>query len=71
MKIESWDSIPDGATVIEDTYNEVYTVFTGKDGLRYIRQIAWRVGNKPVPFNEMVLDFEPNCVYDQPWYRIA
>lgn len=71
MKIESWNQVPDGATIIEDTYNEVYTVFTGTDGLRYIRQIAWRMGDKPVPLYERVLDFEPNCMYDQPWYRIV
>jgi hypothetical protein len=71
MEIESWNQVPDGATVIEDTYNEVYTVFTGTDGLRYIRQIGWQIGDKPVPLNERVLDFEPNCMYDQPWYRIA
>ncbi len=70
MYINSWNEVPDGATVIEDTYNEVYTVFT-KDGKRYIRQIGWQVGNKPVlDDSERELNFSPNALYDQPWIRI-
>ena len=74
MYIDDWDSVPDGATVIEDTYNEVYTIFT-RDGERWLRQTGWQVARKgiepPVPENnERVIDFEPNCTYDQPWIRI-
>jgi len=69
MYINHWNEVPDGATVIEDTYNEVYQVFT-KDGKRYLRQVGWQVGDKPVPEYERPIDFEPNCIYDQPWIRI-
>jgi hypothetical protein len=65
--IEDWNDVPDGAIVIEDTYNEVYEIFT-RDGKRWIRQVGWQVGDKPVPENtDRVLDFEPNCTWDQPW----
>lgn len=69
MYINSWSNVPDGARVIEDTYNEVYQVFT-RDGQRYLRQVGWQVGNKPIPEYERPIDFEPNCPYDQPWIRI-
>ena len=69
MYIQNWNEVPDGATVIEDTYNEVYRVFT-KDGQKWLRQVGWQVGNKPVPEWERPCDFEPDCIYDQPWIRI-
>lgn len=69
MYIDNWNHVPDGARVIEDTYNEVYTIFT-KDGKRYLRQVGWQVGDKPVPEYERPIDFEPNAMYDQPWIRI-
>lgn len=64
--IDDWSEVPEGGIIIEDTYNEVYEVFI-KDGKRWIRQIGWQVGDKPVPSFERLLDFEPNCTYDQPW----
>ncbi len=69
MYINSWDEVRDGATVVEDTYNEVYCVFT-RDGKKWLRQIGWQGGNQPVPEYERPCDFEPNCIYDQPWIRI-
>jgi len=72
MKIEDWNDVPDGARVIEDTYNEVYTIFT-RGGKKWLRQTGWCGGrnNPPIPENnERVIDFEPNCTWDQPWYRI-
>ena len=72
MKIEDWDDVPDGARVIEDTYNEVYTVFT-RDDKKWLRQTGWCGGrnNPSIPENsERVIDFEPNCTWDQPWYRV-
>ena len=69
MYIDNWNIVPDGARVIEDTYNEVYVVFS-KDGQKWLRQIGWQVGDKPVPDYERLCDFEPNCRYDQPWIRI-
>jgi hypothetical protein len=69
MYINSWDEVPDGAWIIEDTYNEVYEVFT-EEGKRYIRQVAWQHGNRPVPENVRLLDFEPNAPYNQPWIRL-
>lgn len=70
MYIESWNMVPDGARVVEDTYNEVYVVFT-RDGKKWLRQVGWQVGDKPVPENyERPCDFQPNCTWDQPWIRI-
>lgn len=70
MCIYSWSDVPDGARVIEDTFNEVYEVFT-KDGRRWLRQVGWQVGDKPVPDYECPCDFDPACTYNQPWYRIG
>lgn len=71
MYIDDWNDVPDGATVIEDTYNEVYEIFS-KNGLRYLRQTGWQVGDKPVPADSLrLIDFEPNCAYDQPWIRLT
>lgn len=64
--IENWSDVPVGARVIEDTYNEVYEVFM-KDGERWLRQVGWQIGDKPVPELERPADFSPNCIYDQPW----
>lgn len=69
MYIDSWELVPDGAVVIEDTYNEVYEVFT-KDGKRFLRQVGWQVGDKPVPDHVREIDFSPNSIYDQPWIRL-
>lgn len=69
MYINNWNEVPDGARVIEDTYNEVYTIFT-RDGKRYLRQVGWQIGDKPVHEYERPIDFEPNAMYDQPWIRI-
>lgn len=74
MYINNWNEVPDGATVIEDTYPEIYTVFT-RNGKRWLRQIGWQTAPNqkapPIPENnERECDFEPNCTYDQPWIRI-
>ncbi len=70
MDIFDWNDVPDGAIVIEDTYNEVYEVFI-KNGKKWIRQIDWQIGDKDIPENnERLCDFDPVCIYDQPWYRI-
>ncbi len=67
MYITSWNSVPVGSTVIEDTYNEVYQVFM-KDGEKWLKQIGWQYGNKEIPAdNERPCDFDPACIYDQPW----
>lgn len=67
--IESWYDVPDGMAVAEDTFNEVYRLFT-QNGVRYIRQVGWLRGKAPIPENVRELDFEPNCMYDQPWYTL-
>lgn len=41
-----------------------------KDGQRWLRQVGWQIGDKPVPQLERPIDFEPDCMYDQPWIRI-
>lgn len=69
MYINNWNQVPDGAKVIEDTYNEVYTIFT-RDGKRYLRQVGWQIGDKPALEGERLIDFEPNAPYNQPWIRI-
>lgn len=71
MEITDWDLVPDGTRVIEDTYNEIYEVFT-KDGYKWLRQVGWQVGNRPILLNEeRPCDFDPACMYDQPWYTIG
>jgi len=66
--IEDWNEVPDGEVIIEDCYNEIYEIFS-RDGKRWIRQIGWAIGDDPIPKNtERLLDFEPNCTWDQPWY---
>jgi len=68
--IDDWTDVPDGSTVIEDTYNEIYIIFT-RDGERWLRQTGWHIGDKPIPAdNERIIDFEPNCTWDQPWIWI-
>lgn len=66
MYIYNWNEVPDGAHVIEDTYNEVYEVFT-RDGKKWLRQVGWQVNHHPVPEYERPCDFDPHCTYDQPW----
>jgi len=70
--IDDWGDVPDGSLVIEDTYPEMYTIFT-RDGKRWLRQIGWQNNcNKPIPDDdERIIDFEPNCTYDQPWIWIS
>ena len=70
MYIDSWNEVPDGSEVIQDTYNEVYTISTNENYERVLTQIGWQVGDKPVPESQRVIDFEPDCPYDQPWLRI-
>jgi hypothetical protein len=71
MYINSWSDIPDGATVIQDTWPERYLIFT-RDGKRFLRLI----GPENIPHidakigEEREIDFEPNCIYDQPWIRL-
>lgn len=66
--IHSWNDVPDGTKVIEDTYNEVWKIFTTNDG-RFLKQVGWQMGNKPVPEDNIIwIDFEPDCTWDQPWY---
>ena len=68
--ITSWDSVPDGATVIEDTYNEVYTIFT-RNGQRWLRHIGWQVPSKrPITGEERMIDWDSQPYMDQPWIRI-
>jgi hypothetical protein len=69
-EIRNWNDVPDGSRVVEDTYNELYEVFT-KDGIKWLVQVGWQVGNQPVPDYCRPCDFEPNCMYDQPWYIIS
>lgn len=68
--ISNWESVPEGTTVIEDTYNEIYVVFE-KNNEKWLRQIGWRVGDKEVPETERPCDFEPNCQWDQPWFTVS
>ncbi len=69
--ITDWNELPDGARVVEDTYNEIYVVFS-RDGQKWLRQVGWQTGSAPVPQNsERPCDFEPNCTWDQPWYRVG
>lgn len=70
MEINNWNKVPDGAHVIEDTYNEVYEIFT-KESERWLRQVGWQIGGHPVPNNyERLIDWDPQPYMDQPWYRI-
>jgi hypothetical protein len=72
--ITSWASVPDGATVIEDTYNEVYTIFT-RNGQRWLRHVGWQVPNKcggsPITGVERLIDWDPQPYMDQPWIRLS
>lgn len=72
--IENWNQVPNGTLVIEDTYNELYRL-ERKDGVPILYHIGWRYTfGKPIEDFESrdlnpprQIDFEPNCMYDQPW----
>ena len=74
--INNWNEVPDGAFVIEDTYNELYVLKHDKDmQFPILLHVGWQVSfGKPEKFVDRPLgkprlaDFEPNCMYDQPWY---
>ena len=67
LYIDDWNSVPDGDVVVEDTYPEVYVIFT-REGKRWLRQIGWQGKARALPkHNERIIDFEPNCTWDQPW----
>ncbi len=61
MYITDWNQVPYSAEVIEDTYPEVYVVIE-KNGEKWLRELTTG--------EERPCDFEPNCIYDQPWIRI-
>ena len=75
--VSGWSSVPNGTLVVEDTYNELYVLFRKKDKMYPIlRHIGWRyahikrkevVNNLPL-HDDREADFEPDCIYDQPWY---
>lgn len=68
--IDNWHSLPDGSRVIEDTYNEIYEVFT-KNGEKWLRQVAWQIPDeRPISKDERRIDWEASAFMDQPWYRI-
>jgi len=65
MYIESWSDLPDGARIVEDTYNEIYTVFT-RNGKKWIRHTGWQNPRttKSPSLAERELDFEPQGYMD-------
>ena len=74
MYINNWNEVPDGARVIQDTYLEVYEVFT-KNGKRYLRIVDFETKSKNKERlqsigEEIEIDFNPDCIYDQLWIRI-
>lgn len=70
-KIEDWDSIPDGSRIFEDTYNEIYEVFT-RAGQKWLRQVAWQIPtNQPISKVERRIDWQSDAFMDQPWFRIS
>ncbi len=72
MYINNWNEVPDGAKVIEDTYPEVYEIFT-KNGKRYLRVVGSQVPSsrvKSIIGEEMEIDFELSANGEQPWIRI-
>lgn len=70
--INSWDEVKDGTVVVEDTYPEIYVIFT-KDGSRYLRHIGWQTRKMPERKldPDRKIDFEPNATYDQPWFWLG
>lgn len=73
MYIKSWNDVKDGARVIEDTYNEIYQIST-RDGKRYLTIVGSQIPSARVDKligQERVIDFEPTCIYDQPWIEIS
>lgn len=71
MYINAWEHVPDGSRIVEDTYNEVYEIFT-RDGKRYIRQVGWQVPTtRAIDPYERELTFFPNAPYSQPWVVVG
>lgn len=71
VPIYSWEEVPIGARVFEDTFNQVYTFFE-REGALWLKQTGWQCGDKPIPENnEKVIDFEPHALYNQPWYQFV
>lgn len=71
--IDDWSEIPDNSIVVEDTYNEIYVIFS-KDGKRYLKQVGWQIpidGDdakyRKMEKRDREIDFSPNAMYDQPW----
>ena len=74
MYIQNWDHVPDGSRVIQDTFNEVYIVST-ENGKRYLTVVGFQIQrdgweNDERLGNKVEIDFDPNCIYDQPWIRL-
>lgn len=71
MYIRTWDDVPVGARVIEDTYNEVYEVIM-HEGKKALKQVGWQLSwtTKPISDVIRIIDFDPNAPYDQPWIRL-
>ena len=73
-EIHNWHEVEDGDLVTEDCYPEIYEVFM-RDGKPWIYQVGWEVKTtKPVPPREKTerpCDFDPQFMYDQPWYRVG
>jgi hypothetical protein len=79
--IKNWNDVHDGTRVIEDTYNELYELkFEKVDGATdkwpVLYHIGWRYCNNDVVRQKLekrgldeprVVDFDPDCMYDQPW----
>jgi len=73
--ISSWKEIPDGAKVIEDTYNEIYVVGT-EDNKRTLTVVDFQIRPKNWKRDKrlgkvITINFDPNCAYDQPWLRLT
>jgi hypothetical protein len=75
VAINAWNEVPNGCYVFEDTYNELYQLFND-DGEPTLHHVGWRYP----PSNRQKergldpprrVDFEPNFMYDQPWFREA
>ena len=70
MYIRDFKTLPDGAKVIEDTYNEIYEVFT-KNDKQYLRVVGSQVPSDKIRIGEVrLIDFSPDCIGEQPWIRI-
>ena len=73
MYIKSWNDVPAGAKVIQDTYNEVYEVFINDKCQKCLRIVGFQVPStrQHLIGQEQVIDFDASCMYDQPWIRIG